>query len=113
MDTKGMIWGCLALVPIVFVASAILTGYRRGLRQIPGPFFARFSGLYRLYLVYDGRAPAKYRRAHQEYGPMVRVGPNHVSISDPKAIPQIYGIGTDYQKVSYIRAQSEMATRKP
>ncbi len=90
----------LALVAIL-VFSALRTALRAGLRDLPGPFLARFSALYRLSLVYRGKAPFEYRKLHNKYGPVVRVGPNHVSISDPAAIPQIYGIGSGYLKASW------------
>lgn len=70
------------------------------LRKIPGPFFARISGLYRLTLVASGRAPENYRAVHDRYGRIARVGPNHVSISDPMEIPTIYGLGSKFLKVS-------------
>lgn len=71
------------------------------LRKIPGPFLSRFSGLYRLSLVAGGRAPQNYRQVHEQYGSIVRVGANHVSISDPAEIPTIYGLGSKFLKVTY------------
>ena len=67
---------------------------RPGLRSLPGPLSARFFRFYRSSLVFGGKAPEEYRKLHEQYGQVVRVGPNHVSISDPAAIPIIYGIGT-------------------
>ena len=87
------------LFAFVFLAASFYVAFRPGLRELPGPFLARFSGLYRLSLVYGGQAPYQYRRLHQKFGPIVRVGPNHVSVSDPAAVPQIYGVGTNYRKV--------------
>lgn len=84
---------------ILVLVSTIQTAFKSGLRNLPGPFLARFSGLYRLSMVYRGQSPVEYRRIHQKYGQIVRVGPNHVSISDPAAISQIYGIGSNYLKV--------------
>ncbi|KAK5046898.1 hypothetical protein LTR84_007252 [Exophiala bonariae] len=101
MDSRGILSLGVAVVILSFTLLSIKTGYKKELRQIPGPFFARFSGLYRLSLVLTGRAPLEYRRVHQEYGSIVRVGPNHVSISDPVVIPQIYGIGADYKKTHF------------
>ena len=69
------------------------------LRKIPGPFLSRISGLYKLSLVATGRAPQSYRQAHEHYGKIVRVAPNHVSISDPAEIPTIYGLGSKFLKV--------------
>lgn len=91
---------CTLLVLVIFFVSSLRTAFRAGLRQIPGPVAARFSGLYRASLVYGGKAPYQYRRLHEKYGPIVRVGPNHVSVSDPSAVPQIYGIGSNYLKAS-------------
>lgn len=69
------------------------------LRKLPGPFLARFSGLYRLSMVYRGKAPEGYRALHNHYGKIVRAGPSHVSISDPSVIPIVYGLGSKYLKV--------------
>ena len=78
-----------------------LRAYRKDLRQLPGPILARFSNLYRLWLVASGDAPAKYRQVHEEYGPIVRVGPNHVDISDSSMLPVIYGIGSKFTKTPF------------
>jgi hypothetical protein len=73
--------------------------YRHDLRHLPGPLLARFSGLYRLSMVGGGKGPAGYRELHRKYGQIVRVGPNHVAVSDSAAIPVIYGLGSKYTKV--------------
>ncbi|PVH68975.1 cytochrome P450 [Cadophora sp. DSE1049] len=46
-------------------------------------------------------APRNYRALHDKYGPIVRVGPNHVSVSDPAMIPIIYGISSKFTKTSF------------
>lgn len=53
-------------------------------------------------MVGGGNGPAEYRKLHQQYGPIVRVGPNHVAVSDPSAIPIIYGLGSKFMKVRII-----------
>lgn len=35
---------------------------------------------------------------HAQYGPLVRTGPNEVSVADLTAIKQIYGAGTKFRK---------------
>lgn len=82
------------------VLSYFRTIFRSGLRSLPGPFWAQFSGLYRLSLVHKGNGPENYRELHKKYGPMVRVGPSHVSVSDVAMLPVIYGIGSKFMKVS-------------
>jgi hypothetical protein len=92
---------CLAVAFLVLL-SYIRAALGKGVRTLPGPFWARFSGLYRLSLVYKGNGPEQYRKLHKRYGSIVRVGPNHVSISDVAMIPVIYGIGSKFTKVRYV-----------
>lgn len=40
-------------------------------------------------------------KVHEEYGPIVRIGPNHVSLSDPQSMRTIYGIQNVFPKVSH------------
>ncbi|PIA91898.1 Trichodiene oxygenase [Cercospora beticola] len=54
--------------------------------QIPGPKLAAVSRLYELYfdLAQGGRLPWKIQELHDEYGPIVRIGPNEVHVADPQ-----------------------------
>ncbi|KAL2859238.1 cytochrome P450 [Aspergillus pseudodeflectus] len=52
-------------------------------------------------MVYNGDGPANYRKVHEKYGPIVRVGPNEVSVADPNMIPVIYGIGSKFTKTPF------------
>jgi len=73
--------------------------YRSGLRNIPGPDLASFSDLDRLWSVATGLSMRYHIRLHEQYGPLVRIGPKHVSFSDASLIPQVYGITTKLWKV--------------
>lgn len=88
-----------ALLFAIILLNYLRTAFKKDLRSLPGPFLARFSGFYRLSLVWDGHAPERYRELHEKYGTIVRTGPNHVSISDTAMIPIIYGIGSKFLKV--------------
>ncbi|ETN37470.1 uncharacterized protein HMPREF1541_07092 [Cyphellophora europaea CBS 101466] len=99
------------LIALGLVATLLVLDYLRlslwsPLRSIPGPFSTRSSGLYRLSMVYRGNAPNNYRELHKRYGKIVRTGPNHVSISDPSAIPTVYGLGTAYLKTPFYSTMS-------
>lgn len=94
---KWLIYG--AILTGLALVHLIRSRFRSGLRNIPGPWLARYMSLYRLTLVYKGDAPRQYQLLHKKYGPIVRIGPNHVSTSDPAMIPIIYGIGRNFQKV--------------
>lgn len=38
-------------------------------------------------------------RVHEDYGPIVRIGPNHVSVSDAESMQTIYGVKNVFPKV--------------
>lgn len=40
-------------------------------------------------------------RLHEQYGELVRIGPNHVSFSDASLIPQVYGIASKFYKSDF------------
>ena len=72
------------------------------LRFVPGPWLAGITNLPRLYWTWTSKPFEKHLSLHKKYGKLVRMGPNMVSISDPGAIPTIYGFNYDFQKVSIV-----------
>ena len=80
--------------------------YNPSLQKIPGPFWARYTPFWRLFFVWDGKSPSKYYNLHKQYGPIIRTGPKCVDISDPAAIPVIYGISSKYYKTQFYPIQS-------
>ena len=90
----------LGLFILYWVTDCVRTAYRSDLSSLPGPKWAPYTGLYRVFRLWSGQAPAVYMKLHEEYGPIVRTGPNTVSIADPKTVPIIYGISSAFVKVS-------------
>lgn len=61
------------------------------LRSFPGPWYTRASVLWFIYHSFKGDTPFLLHKIHLEYGPVVRVTPNEISYTDPKAWKDIYG----------------------
>ncbi|KAK5994301.1 Cytochrome P450 monooxygenase cicH [Cladobotryum mycophilum] len=80
--------------------------FRSDLRSVPGPALAPWTALYRPWMISDGLAHNFYRKLHSRYGPIVRTAPNVVSVSDPRAIPAIYAIGTKFYKANLFPHQA-------
>lgn len=97
---NGIFFSILGLLCLV-VLRTLQIAYRRGIRRVPGPWPAKFSILYRISMVIKGKAVEEYLEIHRRYGSIVRVGPRHVSINDPSAIQQIYGISSKFRKVDW------------
>ncbi|KAH6980629.1 putative P450 monooxygenase [Ilyonectria sp. MPI-CAGE-AT-0026] len=75
--------------------------YRQGIRDVPGPFLASFSAIDRLRSAASGRQFQIHQQYHKKYGPLVRLGPNHVSVADARYIAKIYGITSKFYKSDF------------
>jgi len=75
-----------------------------GIRDIPGPFAAKFSSLWLLLQARQGKRYLSVNAAHKKYGKLVRIQPDHVSIADDSAIQEIYGHGNGFLKSEFYDA---------
>lgn len=73
-----------------FVCMIVLIEYTRSLE---------WTNLWRLFDVWGGRCELTQKLLHEKYGPVVRLGPNSVSLGDPELIGTLYGIKKDWLKV--------------
>lgn len=94
-------WIILGL-PILYWIAPYLRNW--SILDIPGPFLARFTNLWYMYECRQCRRYLTVHKLHQQYGTLVRLQPNHVSIADPDAIPIVYGHGTGFLKSEYYDA---------
>lgn len=84
---------------LLVLAVRLLRNYLR-LKSIPGPFLAQFTDLWRSRAQNSPNFGFKMLELHRKYGPLVRTGPNFVSVSDPAAVPIIYGSKPVWLKVT-------------
>ncbi|KAJ5573548.1 uncharacterized protein N7459_007975 [Penicillium hispanicum] len=93
------------LIPILFVAVQVLLRLAKAivspLKDIPGPFWSRFTSLWYFNRVRKGQFEHDNIRLHQQYGAVVRVAPNQYSISDASAIKTVYGTGSRFAKAAW------------
>ncbi|KAK0189785.1 cytochrome P450 [Armillaria mellea] len=70
------------------------------LRHYPGPRIAALSKWYKFYfdVLQDGGFLEHLEKLHIQYGPVVRVGPNEVHFSNPRAYGDIYFVGSKFTK---------------
>lgn len=73
--------------------------YHNGLHKYPGPFLASLTDWWRFFDVYGRRPETTHRLLHKKYGDVVRLGPNTLSFSDPRALKPIYGLNKGFTKV--------------
>lgn len=70
------------------------------LKDIPGPFLARFTRFWYFWEIYRGSFEATDVELHRKYGPIIRIAPGEYSIDDAEAAKTIYGHGNAFVKVS-------------
>ncbi|KAK3945060.1 cytochrome P450 [Diplogelasinospora grovesii] len=89
----------LGVVPLLIALQLFRTYWR--LRHIPGPFWASFTNIPRVLWVKTKQAHLIHQRVHEQYGPVVRTGPNMVMFDDPDAIPIVHTMRRGFPKAPF------------
>ncbi|KAI1613804.1 cytochrome P450 oxidoreductase [Exophiala viscosa] len=102
-----------AYAPLIICALVVVyclrNKYQKGLNQIPGPFWASISDLWNFVHVCSGQSTSEYQ-LHQKYdSPLLRMGPNYVSCSDPESIRVIYGWKRVFKKSDHYLCQNQFS----
>ncbi|KAL5361449.1 cytochrome P450 [Aspergillus floccosus] len=105
--------GLALLLLSLYLLRLITNRFKSGLRDIPGPALAKHTRLWKLYSVWKGDHHTTEINLHRKYGPLVRIGPNHVSVGDPSAIPIIYGLNQGFTKTGFYPIQSISWEKRP
>lgn len=93
---------CMFGILLSYMIYTLIKGKWRDPVSIPGPLAGRLTSYYRIWLLLWGDAPLKYAQLHLKYGPIVRTGPNHVSIATSSLIPVIYDSKHLFRKVCQV-----------
>ncbi|CAG9989777.1 unnamed protein product [Clonostachys byssicola] len=93
---ESLVWTSLGLLLTTFIVQQIRQWYR--LRHIPGPRLAGWSILWQLSGALSGRYHEILNEVAEEYGPLVRIGPNELLSTDPEVVRRISGVRSRYQK---------------
>ncbi|KAJ5167427.1 uncharacterized protein N7482_006208 [Penicillium canariense] len=83
--------------------------YHNGLHKYPGPLWASLTDWWRFLDVYGRRPEVTHRLLHKKYGSVVRLGPNTLSFSDPRALKSIYGLNKGFIKSEFYVVQQAVA----
>ena len=90
-------------IPLILLFFAIVfivkRRYLSPLHRFPGPFWASVTRWWLVREVFRGDHEKNMLRYHARYGPIVRISPFEVAISDPEAIKTIYGHTSGFTKV--------------
>ena len=92
-----------SLILVAAVLSVVirlfLNAFTPGVYHYPGPWLAKFTDFWRYYEMKKKRQQVTFQGLHKKFGPVVRIGPNLLHLSDPSLIEPIFGNKTDFPKV--------------
>ncbi|KAM0419156.1 hypothetical protein ACHAPD_002707 [Fusarium lateritium] len=92
----------LAGVFLFVIASYTLaTSLTSPLRRLAGPWYTHFTHLVLKYHIVTGNRIHYVHSLHQRYGPVVRLSPHEVSISDAEAVAAVHKIGAGFLKSAW------------
>jgi hypothetical protein len=66
--------------------------------HIPGSFIASFTKFRRVFIQSYGDFPDRLVALHDNYGPLVRVGPKTIRVSDPGSLSTVYSSHGEFSK---------------
>ncbi|TFY76249.1 hypothetical protein EWM64_g7765 [Hericium alpestre] len=94
------------LIPTLVVLAHVIPYWvdPHGLRQYPGPWLAKYSDLWLARVTAQGNRSEVVHELHKQYGPYARIAPNHLSVSDPAALQEIYAHGSGTMKSNFYDA---------
>jgi len=97
----------LPLVAVLLIATVIYRCLFHPLAGVPGPWLARLTSIWTLYHSYAGDEATLISSHHfpniRTHNPIVRVGPNEVTISDGAALAPIYSEKGGFKKADCYR----------
>ncbi|KAM4060578.1 cytochrome p450 [Hirsutella rhossiliensis] len=77
----------LGLIVLLFLVRRL---YWHPLSQFPGPVLPALTSFYQFYMFWTGQEGEWYSKLHEQYGPVVRCGPNHLCFNEPSMITTVY-----------------------
>ncbi|KAK3323729.1 cytochrome P450 [Cercophora scortea] len=100
-ETLGLLLPATAVLLATYtVYLAVYRLFLSPLAKVPGPRWAALTYWYEIY--YDMFQPAQYifkiKQLHEQYGPIIRITPDEVSIADPDFFDTIYAPGPGHKR---------------
>jgi len=99
MTTYFLLITAVVLFSLYKILQILHLAFLTPLAKVPGPWYARFTGLPAIYATVVTQRQVQWNHAlFERYGPFVRVSPNDVIVADPAAFKAIHKIGSGFVK---------------
>ncbi|PNS18690.1 Isotrichodermin C-15 hydroxylase [Sphaceloma murrayae] len=101
-----------AILAVAVVGFFLNNKFYKGLSKYPGPVLAAYSNWWRFFEITSRKTEKTHIALHRKHGDIVRIGPNVLSVADPKAIKVIYGLNKGMVKSDFYPVQQAVAEGK-
>jgi hypothetical protein len=91
----------IAIAAVFLLVACVRNLFFGKLRQFPGPIWAAHTDLWRVYQLWTRRMPDTMLQMHEEYGPVVRIGPNDLSFQSADVFNDVYKAGRKFPKSNF------------
>ncbi|KAM4063653.1 cytochrome p450 [Hirsutella rhossiliensis] len=71
--------------------------------RVPGPWYSKWTSLVLDFYFLTGKRSFYVHALHQQYGPVVRIAPNEIDITDLEAVKTIYSTKETFRKSNFYR----------
>lgn len=89
LDSSMLGWVAASIL-VLLILRALYSVFLHPLRNVPGPRLAKVTELWRTNRYFRGYWHRDVLDLHRQYGPVVRISPNEVSIVSPELSKTIY-----------------------
>ncbi|KAK7708866.1 hypothetical protein SLS63_013347 [Diaporthe eres] len=94
----------LVLILVLLSLPAVYNVYFHPLARVPGPFLAKISDLWHAYHVSTGTRHILLGELHKTYGPLIRLGPNTVSVNTDDGLQKVFSATSPIDKSPFYKA---------
>ncbi|KAF1816357.1 pisatin demethylase [Eremomyces bilateralis CBS 781.70] len=107
-SVRDLVTALFICVTFFGVLHVVYTRYFSPCAPFPGPFLASTTTLWKVASLVSGEGEKRLMALHKKYGPIVRIAPNELSVSEASAIKIIYKTFPKLFKAPFARRPGHM-----
>ncbi|KAI0468215.1 cytochrome P450 [Xylaria cf. heliscus] len=87
----------------IFLSVIIRHLFFNPLAKVPGPWYTNWTDVVLKTKILKGIGPIYVHQLHKQYGPVVRVGPNEVDVTNIETVKKIHRVKADFVKTDFYK----------
>lgn len=88
---------------VLLILSKLYTTWTSPLSKVPGPWYAPWTDVVNTYVGVKGEKHLHVLRLHEKYGPVVRLGPNEITVRGASGVSTVHQVKRPFLKSNFYR----------